>query len=52
MGPILKNSPERDLELAARIGQSLLQQNQVLNSRNEELEAELAASTEMVSSLS
>jgi len=39
---------ERDLELAARIGQSLLEQNKVLSCRNEELENELTASNESV----
>lgn len=40
---------ERDLELAARIGQSLLDQNRSLKSRNDVLENELAESKESVS---
>lgn len=39
---------ERDLELAARIGQSLLQENKSLKSRNEHLESEINASNEKV----
>lgn len=39
---------ERDLELAARIGQSLLKQNQELTARNEMLDEQLEASKEEV----
>lgn len=42
---------ERDLELAARIGQSLLDQNKELRLRNDQLEQELAISSETVSIL-
>ncbi|RWS30115.1 Trafficking kinesin-binding protein 1-like protein, partial [Leptotrombidium deliense] len=44
----LLEEKERDLELAARIGQSLLEQNNDLKVRNEELENELAAANENV----
>lgn len=39
---------ERDLELAARIGQSLLKQNQELTTRNEMLDEQLETSKEEV----
>lgn len=39
---------ERDLELAARIGQSLLKQNQELTARNERLDERLEMATEEV----
>ncbi|XP_041117557.1 trafficking kinesin-binding protein 2-like isoform X2 [Polyodon spathula] len=39
---------DRDLELAARIGQSLLQRNHVLAERNEALEEQLAQSLDQV----
>lgn len=39
---------ERDLELAARIGQSLLKQNQELTTRNQLLDEQLEASKEEV----
>lgn len=40
---------ERDLELAARIGQSLLDQNQSQNDRIDELETELTQAREKAS---
>lgn len=40
---------ERDLELAARIGQTLLSQNKSLKSKNDELKSELASCNETVS---
>lgn len=39
---------ERDLELAARIGQSLLKQNQELTVRNERLDEQLEMAKEEV----
>lgn len=39
---------DRDLELAARIGQSLLQRNHVLQERNESLEEQLAQALDQV----
>lgn len=39
---------ERDLELAARIGQSLLKQNQELTTRNEMLDEQLEIAKEEV----
>lgn len=39
---------ERDLELAARIGQSLLKQNQELTTRNEMLDEQLETAKEEV----
>lgn len=39
---------ERDLELAARIGQSLLKQNQELTERNEMLDEQLEIAKEEV----
>lgn len=39
---------ERDLELAARIGQSLLKQNQELTARNERLDEQLEMAKEEV----
>lgn len=39
---------ERDLELAARIGQSLLKQNQDLTARNERLDEQLELAKEEV----
>ncbi|RWS16376.1 Trafficking kinesin-binding protein 1-like protein, partial [Dinothrombium tinctorium] len=47
----LLEEKERDLELAARIGQSLLEQNKELKSRNEELENEIGAANETVTQL-
>lgn len=47
----LLTEKEKDLELAARIGQSLLDQNKVLIHRNEELENELIESNETVEKL-
>uniref|UniRef100_A0A3B5QRS2 Trafficking kinesin-binding protein 1-like n=1 Tax=Xiphophorus maculatus TaxID=8083 RepID=A0A3B5QRS2_XIPMA len=44
----LLEEKERDLELAARIGQSLLKQNQELTSRNETLDEQLEIATEEV----
>ncbi|CAI9618978.1 unnamed protein product, partial [Staurois parvus] len=44
----LLEEKERDLELAARIGQSLLKQNQELTVRNEYLEEQLEAAKEEV----
>ena len=40
---------ERDLELAARIGQTLLSQNKSLKSKNDELKSELSSCNEIVS---
>ncbi|KAG5261547.1 hypothetical protein AALO_G00285500 [Alosa alosa] len=42
---------DRDLELAARIGQSLLQRNHVLQERNESLEEQLAQALDRVHQL-
>ncbi|XP_062854152.1 trafficking kinesin-binding protein 2 [Trichomycterus rosablanca] len=42
---------DRDLELAARIGQSLLQRNQVLQERNESLEEQLTQTLDQVHQL-
>ncbi|XP_051873547.1 trafficking kinesin-binding protein 2-like isoform X2 [Pristis pectinata] len=42
---------DRDLELAARIGQSLLQRNRVLSERNELLEEQLAQAYDQVNQL-
>ncbi|XP_063068151.1 trafficking kinesin-binding protein 2 isoform X2 [Engraulis encrasicolus] len=42
---------DRDLELAARIGQSLLQRNHVLQERNESLEEQLAQAVDRVQQL-
>ncbi|XP_067138824.1 trafficking kinesin-binding protein 1-like isoform X4 [Centruroides vittatus] len=42
----LLEEKERDLELAARIGQSLLEQNKDLRLRNEQLEQDLTIATE------
>lgn len=39
---ILLGQRDRDLELAARIGQSLLQRNHLLQERNETIEEQLA----------
>ncbi|XP_035226821.1 trafficking kinesin-binding protein 1-like isoform X2 [Stegodyphus dumicola] len=47
----LLEEKERDLELAARIGQSLLDQNKDLRIRNDQLEQELATSTETITQL-
>ncbi|XP_055946882.1 trafficking kinesin-binding protein 1-like isoform X1 [Argiope bruennichi] len=44
----LLEEKERDLELAARIGQSLLDQNKDLRSRNDLLEQELSTSSETI----
>ncbi len=45
----LLEEKERDLELAARIGQTLLEKNKQLIQRNELLEDQLAEATEKVS---
>ncbi|KAM3850723.1 trafficking kinesin-binding protein 2 [Diretmus argenteus] len=42
---------DRDLELAARIGQSLLQRNQLLQERNEAIEEQLAQALDQVHQL-
>ncbi|XP_017293111.1 trafficking kinesin-binding protein 2 isoform X2 [Kryptolebias marmoratus] len=42
---------DRDLELAARIGQSLLQRNHLLQERNEALEEQLAQAVDQVNQL-
>lgn len=42
---------DRDLELAARIGQSLLQRNHLLQERNEALEEQLAQTVDQVGRL-
>uniref|UniRef100_A0A8C9T879 Si:dkey-28e7.3 n=1 Tax=Scleropages formosus TaxID=113540 RepID=A0A8C9T879_SCLFO len=47
----LLEEKERDLELAARIGQSLLKQNRALAERNELLEEQLHISTEEIAQL-
>ncbi|XP_029428505.1 huntingtin-associated protein 1 [Rhinatrema bivittatum] len=47
----LLEEKERDLELAARIGQSLLQQNQALTERNEFLEEQLEVAKEETAQL-
>ncbi|GIX97439.1 trafficking kinesin-binding protein 1 [Caerostris darwini] len=47
----LLEEKERDLELAARIGQSLLDQNKDLRVRNDQLEQELNISTETITQL-
>lgn len=47
----LLEEKERDLELAARIGQSLLKQNQELTSRNEMLDEQLEAAKEEIAQL-
>ncbi|XP_054168368.1 trafficking kinesin-binding protein milt-like [Oppia nitens] len=47
----LLEEKERDLELAARIGQSLLEQNKDLSVRNEELESDLTNTNEAVEKL-
>ncbi|XP_027874576.1 trafficking kinesin-binding protein 1 [Xiphophorus couchianus] len=47
----LLEEKERDLELAARIGQSLLKQNQELTSRNETLDEQLEIATEEIAQL-
>lgn len=39
---------DRDLELAARIGQSLLQRNHLLQERNEALEEQLTQALDQV----
>lgn len=39
---------DKDLELAARIGQSLLQRNHLLQERNEALEEQLAQALDQV----
>lgn len=41
---------DRDLELAARIGQSLLQRNHLLQERNEALEEQLTQALDQVRS--
>lgn len=46
--PCLAGQKERDLELAARIGQSLLKQNQELTTRNEMLDEQLEMAKEEV----
>ncbi|CAG2121929.1 unnamed protein product [Medioppia subpectinata] len=47
----LLREKERDLELAARIGQTLLEQNKVLSTRSDELETELSTTNEAVEKL-
>ncbi|XP_051567322.1 trafficking kinesin-binding protein 2-like isoform X2 [Myxocyprinus asiaticus] len=47
----LLDERDRDLELAARIGQSLLQRNHVLQERNESLEEQLAQTVDQVHQL-
>ncbi|GFR00645.1 trafficking kinesin-binding protein 1 [Trichonephila clavata] len=47
----LLEEKERDLELAARIGQSLLDQNKDLRVRNDQLELELSTSNEVITQL-
>ncbi|KAL4659865.1 trafficking kinesin-binding protein 1 [Arapaima gigas] len=47
----LLEEKERDLELAARIGQSLLKQNRALTERNEVLEEQLDVSSEEIAQL-
>uniref|UniRef100_A0A3Q0RDM6 Si:dkey-28e7.3 n=1 Tax=Amphilophus citrinellus TaxID=61819 RepID=A0A3Q0RDM6_AMPCI len=47
----LLEEKERDLELAARIGQSLLKQNQELTSRNEMLDEQLEIAKEEIAQL-
>ncbi|MGH0130915.1 UNVERIFIED_CONTAM: hypothetical protein FKN15_059636 [Acipenser sinensis] len=47
----LRSKRDRDLELAARIGQSLLQRNHVLAERSEVLEEQLAQSFDQVNQL-
>ncbi|XP_059904283.1 trafficking kinesin-binding protein 1 isoform X1 [Gadus macrocephalus] len=47
----LLEEKERDLELAARIGQSLLQQNQELTARNLQVEEQLEATKEEIAQL-
>ncbi|MEE6517752.1 hypothetical protein FKM82_028188 [Ascaphus truei] len=47
----LLEEKEKDLELAARIGQSLLKQNRALSERNEFLEEQVENATEEVSQL-
>ncbi|XP_047435267.1 trafficking kinesin-binding protein 1 isoform X2 [Mugil cephalus] len=47
----LLEEKERDLELAARIGQSLLKQNQELTARNEMLDEQLEIATEEIAQL-
>lgn len=44
----LSPQKERDLELAARIGQSLLKQNQELTARNEMIDEQLEIAKEEV----
>lgn len=45
---LLSRQKERDLELAARIGQSLLKQNQELTARNEMIDEQLEIAKEEV----
>lgn len=45
---VTSRQKERDLELAARIGQSLLKQNQELTARNEMLDEQLEIAKEEV----
>uniref|UniRef100_A0A672SJ54 Trafficking kinesin-binding protein 1-like n=2 Tax=Sinocyclocheilus grahami TaxID=75366 RepID=A0A672SJ54_SINGR len=47
----LLEEKERDLELAARIGQSLLKQNKALNERNKLLDEQLEITTEEIAQL-
>lgn len=49
MGKLFSPQKERDLELAARIGQSLLKQNKALTERNELLDEQLEVAKEEVS---
>jgi len=47
----LLEEKERDLELAARIGQSLLEENNRLNNRNDQLENDLLTANETIDKL-
>uniref|UniRef100_A0AAV2LK41 Trafficking kinesin-binding protein 1-like n=1 Tax=Knipowitschia caucasica TaxID=637954 RepID=A0AAV2LK41_KNICA len=47
----LLEEKERDLELAARIGQSLLKQNQEVTARNEQLDGQLETAKEEIAQL-
>ena len=46
---LLPKQKERDLELAARIGQNLLDKNKDLEEKNEQLEEQLTQATDSVS---
>lgn len=47
-GCCLRLQKERDLELAARIGQSLLEKNKVLEAKNDRIQGELDDALEKV----